>query len=76
MEDWNEYKTEFSPFTNYWLLKEKLHINPEKKVYVKPFVIPETNASFTQNLEYFLQNFNYPNYSILEFMNSNFSTKI
>lgn len=69
MDEWSEYKTENSPFPNYWLLKEKLKKSSEHKVYLKPYFIPKTDASFTQNLVYFLENFNYPNYSVFEFMN-------
>ncbi len=71
MDDWEEF-TKKSQFKYKWLLKFKTSHKkaPGKIVRIKPYFVPATSqSSLCQKFEYFLLNFNYPNYSFVEFDN-------
>jgi len=71
MDEWSVF-TKHAPFKHKWLLKYKTSYKKAmgKKVHIKPYLVPDPNfssPSFCQKFEYFFLNFNYPNYSFVEF---------
>jgi hypothetical protein len=57
MDDFNKFKNEKQTFKYKWLLREKKierDIFSEKKVYLKPYQLPESNNDFDQKLTDFI----------------------
>ena len=70
MEDWNQFKTNKTVFIHKWLLKKKRKRGTDKDLHVKPYLVPIENGGFNKYFEYFLENFNYPNYLFRELVMS------